>query len=518
MLPSLTMRAGEDSGRRDLSAQTWLRLMQRPLTIDVPEMVMSGIHPNEDLATGSGVFELVDGEDIKYRMTGMPSDIGRLLRRLRQIDKDIYDEGNFFRVVGSTIDGVDLTGAGTAPSTDTLPDGRWTFEGEAEGGLWVNGESFGDETPNTTEIAIHVQPGTPLDECLHRFGGMHRVVDVLGEEVLFQYSRDHEVLRVTVGASGRFPFPWAENWLAEPLRIMFGQLIYPRITARNHSDGSAHVSLRQNPEFLKTTAWIALWSGGGDETRFWALYADLLAHVVESHVATGNETMDGAKLTRLYEEVVLATRGSRWVWAMVIASSVENLLGELMPADRTNTAVDHAAIEAMSGHIRAWNGDRGLIGTAINALERRRQLTARNILATLKKSGVITKDEFDAWEGLRHSSMHGNPVSRYGSHEADGEMLSLGSLLRKVTLEVIRPGRSPLVIDRTPPENTARTRIIALAEKHDVKPFQYVLDRTTLPLDETEALLAALADAQAITASEALRLHIEYIEQRYKSR
>ncbi|WJH40577.1 hypothetical protein N7E02_08155 [Aliirhizobium terrae] len=57
---------------------------------------MSGIHPNEDLATGSGVFELVDGEDIKYRMTGMPSDIGRLLRRLRQIDEDIYDEETSF--------------------------------------------------------------------------------------------------------------------------------------------------------------------------------------------------------------------------------------------------------------------------------------------------------------------------------------------------------------------------------------------------------------------------------------
>ncbi|WP_161973960.1 hypothetical protein [Rhizobium deserti] len=51
-----------------------------------------------------------------------------------------------------------------------------------------------------------------------------------------------------------------------------------------------------------------------------------------------------------------------------------------------------------------------------------------------------------------------------------------------------------------------------------MKPFQHVLAPTALPLDETEALLAALADAQAITASEALRLHIDYIEQRYKSR
>lgn len=58
----------------------------------------------------------------------------------------------------------------------------------------------------------------------------------LGSDIAFHYDSASGLLSVNVPASPQLPLTYTENWIGEPLRIMFGQLIYPRLVARNLPD------------------------------------------------------------------------------------------------------------------------------------------------------------------------------------------------------------------------------------------------------------------------------------------
>jgi len=54
------------------------------------------------------------------------------------------------------------------------------------------------------------------------------------------------------------------------------------------------------------------------------------------------------KITVLYEEVIQASRGSRWLWALTFASSIEGLVRMLSPRGNLRPDIDAAAISGLS--------------------------------------------------------------------------------------------------------------------------------------------------------------------------
>ncbi|TCU18660.1 hypothetical protein [Rhizobium laguerreae] len=392
----------------------WRHLMERPLTIPFARMRLFGSDHEGVLAEGEGVLEFPDDETISYRMTGSTFDLRAALGRSTRCRENPYDPRLAFRLEGEHTDGSVFRSSWTCPRIDLSPDNHLICTGDIDGGLWIDDHQVAQDV-NTTEVAVHVPCGDDLDYTLHHQVGNGCTVEVLGEKIRFEYDRAAQTLTASLGASGRFRFPFAENWVVEPLRIMFAQLVFPRLTARNHPDGRAAVSVRTTQNFVRTAGWVKLWSNEvryADREGFWSLYASILAFMVRSHEAAEDPDVDAAAITELYEEVVHATRGSRWVWAMVIASSVESLLQKLIPSGGLNPAANVAQIEALSAHVRTWQGDGDLRKSLVNALDRRRSLSPRNVLSALRRTGRVTKAEFEAWDELRNKSMHGNPVSR----------------------------------------------------------------------------------------------------------
>ncbi|TBZ77006.1 hypothetical protein [Rhizobium leguminosarum] len=494
----------------------WRHLMDRPLSIPVARMRLLGDDHQGALVEGAGTLEFPDHETISYRLDGSIYQIGPALSRATRCRDNPYDPRLAFRLEGEFADGSTFSSSWTCPGMSMAADEHLICSGEIDGGIWIQDRQVARE-PGTTEIAVHVPRGDDFDYTLHHQVGGGRVVVVLGEEIRLQYDRDAQMLTASVTASPRFRFPFAENWLVEPFRIMFAQLIFPRITARNHPDGRAAISVRPTRNFVRTGGWVRLWSSEvryADHEGFWNLYASILAYIVRAHEAATLE-IDASPITELYEEVVHATRGSRWVWAMVIASSVESLLQKLIPSNGLNPAVNAAAVEALSQHVRAWQGDGNLRGALLGTLERRRRLSPRNVLSALRRAGRVTAAEFNAWDGMRNASMHGNPVSRYASASADDEMRNLAALLHKVTLAVIED----LDLDFTSEAfaNTARDRIEELAASSGVRLSQDVAGPDAVPMDAVEELLMALARAGVVNAVDAVRLHADYVAQRYRS-
>jgi hypothetical protein len=78
-----------------------------------------------------------------------------------------------------------------------------------------------------------------------------------------------------------------------------------------------------------------------EDREFWALYAQLLELVASGRDENGEPNFGTPhKITRLYDEIVQASRGSRWVWALTFASAIEALVQMMIPKGIKATDAD----------------------------------------------------------------------------------------------------------------------------------------------------------------------------------
>jgi hypothetical protein len=276
--------------------------------------------------------------------------------------------------------------------------------------------------------------------------------------IRFDFDSAAGLLRITTDGSDLLPLTYTENWLGEPLRILFGQLIYPRLVARNFSRGGAMISVRPSRSWRRVSDWAALWQG--DEAlvakdEFWGLYGELLTVIAKAR------DFEAHKITNFYEEVIQAANASRWVWALTFASSIEGLVKLLTPKGAKRADANPADIQSIIGHINDWSGTDGRIRqAAVNAVHRTAEPTARFILTELKKLGLITDFQIKAWEKMRNAVMHGSLVSVYSSEEDDALLLALAALMRALTRVVVTgtPPALALVLAATNPESEIKSK------------------------------------------------------------
>src|SRR5690606_25295595 len=142
-----------------------------------------------------------------------------------------------------------------------------------------------------------------------------------------------------------------ESWLGEPLCILFGQLVFPRLIARSFPKGGAMICVSRAPGWHRESDAAALWDEEDltGKERFWQLYGDLMLFIAKAG------EFERHKLTSLYEELIQASRGSRWVWAMTFASSIEGVIRMLAPRGSKRAEVDHASSASINERIKGWH-------------------------------------------------------------------------------------------------------------------------------------------------------------------
>lgn len=123
----------------------------------------------------------------------------------------------------------------------------------------------------------------------------------LGDATLrFHFDTGADLLTISTPGSEQLPLNLTENWLGEPLRVLFGQLVFPRLVARGFPKGGAMIRVGCAPIWHRDSDWAGRWDEEdlSGQDRFWQLYGVLLLHVAR----TGE--YEGHKITKLYEEVV----------------------------------------------------------------------------------------------------------------------------------------------------------------------------------------------------------------------
>lgn len=435
--------------------EPWRWLAAAPQTLTFGKMTLIASDFGEPVVTGSGEIRCPSPSRFEYTLTGTPDDPVYAYAQTLRHKTDPYDGRLRLRLLVEDDEGRSYNAGWTTPRIRQggTGDTEWVVEGECQG--LMTGDAIAPPSAGGgTEVEFLIPRHHRASLFLNRFvrtpladGGFEPVyrLSVLDTHVTFRFDAARDVLNVSAPGNGALLRPFTENWLGEPLRILFGQLVYPRLIARISEDGRATITQRPSPSWSSVSDWAALWDREDllDEAGFWSLYQDLLTYVAGAKDDRGGPNFESNTVTRLYEEVIQAARGSRWVWALTFASSVEGLVRILTPHGTKRPDAHTKGIEALARHIGEWPGnsaqDKHLRGVAVSAVHRTAETTSKYVLDQLALRNVITTDQIKSWSKVRNSVMHGSLVSPYSSAEDDKLLLDLAALMKALTVEIVRP-------------------------------------------------------------------------------
>lgn len=362
------------------------------------------------------------------------------MRSIRRIDQEPYNGLARLRLVGTDIDGVEWVLGWTIPSYSIIGS-VWTFRGELEAIIPLAGDR---DEGGGTELRYVVPEGSLAHWVFVRTvisaGGEQPLrrqlrIEAAGAVIDLAYDPDARVLTLKASPSEDLPLTYAENWLSEPFRILFGQLVSPRLVARQIPDQAATIFIAPIARWIPEASWAALWDYDTmAQEEFWPTYAQILTHLAESRREARD--LEPHQLTRFYEEVIVASRGSRWVWAMTFASVIEGLVKLINP---DQLPMNQAALDAFIAHIQdSPEGTEELQGPAIAAVANLGRTSAVDKIRALENAGVVTSRQRKAWVKLRNKVMHGSLVSPYSSQTEDDRLMALAEMMHALTRELLR--------------------------------------------------------------------------------
>ena len=268
--------------------------------------------------------------------------------------------------------------------------------------------------------------------------GFSIVRSVLGETVSFTYTSVTRTLTIRAPLSTPFPMPVTENWLGEPLRMLTGQLAYPRIAVRNYDDGRVAARISRSPPWRPDSDWIALFpkmESLPTAEAFIDAYCQLLVFTALGHDG-GDSGLDSRVVTRLYEEIIQSCLGSRWVTFFTLAGSAENLARQLVPRNTYRADIDPKEVGSLKRHIRRWKGSEFLREAAARAVKNALKPSVLLAFREEVKRGTINAEHLSVWQAARNEVMHGELTSLYSSIEDDARLMTLMDLVHRLTIRV----------------------------------------------------------------------------------
>lgn len=420
----------------------WTRFLTAPQTLNFPRLELIAGDWEGPVVVGSGEVRSNDLHGFKFSLEGVPGDLAHAMRSIRRIDQEPYNGLARLRLVGTDSDGVEWMLGWTIPSY-SIGNSSWTFRGELETIIPL-AEDRDDE--EGTELRYVLPEGSQLHWVLVRTviaSGSERPlrrqrrIEAAGAIIDLAYDPGARVLTLKASPSQDLPLTYAENWLSEPFRILFGQPISPRLVSRQIPGQAAIIFIAPIARRIPEAGWAALWN---DDTMareaFWSLYAQILTYLAESRREARD--LDPHQLTRFYEEVMIASRGSRWVWAMTFASVIEGLVKMIDP---DSLPANQAALDAFIAHVQTSpEGTGELQGPAIAAVANLGRTSVIDKIRGLERAGLVTPRQRKAWVKLRNKVMHGSLVSPYSSQTEDDRLLALAEMMHALTQELLRRG------------------------------------------------------------------------------
>lgn len=447
--PEATPSAEEVSPEVDRGLHTldhWRRLFtDLPGTIDCPSMELIVRDHEDPVFLGSGRIVVESETSISFFINGVAPDIRRAIEAFNEAKEYPFDPLRQFRLFATDYRRTRWTCGYTELSFFTDHDTGWPLSGKLRGlstsvsGYWVSKVSGVEllmvppiDLPTTEALTQEARIG---DRTIYtsRGPGQHEL-EIAGSTIAFSYEPSGEALWVTATTSEALGHPYLENWLTEPLRILLGGAVYPRMMARNFGDGTAQVTLVPAPTFRTPTAFGLHPPFVMSENRyqsFWRYYADILTMLARDRL------FETHPLTAYFDEVAQAARGTRWVLTMTLASTIEALAGRLMTKADKASEFPEEKLDALKQHILEWRDDDTLRGRVLNSLGMIRKRSILRYLRDLADKGVLDATHVQAWYDVRNAVMHGTLVEPWSTEEGEHTLNAMLKLMHALAHQVI---------------------------------------------------------------------------------
>lgn len=409
--------------------------------MEFPQMTLGGMDGEPAILEGRGRIEMPAPDKMIVHLEGQPEDLRHSLLAINRLRDNPYEANYRLRVhMTDTFGG--KWSAGCELERIEPSDENWFFLGWTQGIL-----SSAPTDPHQTgsaESYFLVPRNFSTRSALTRIikapqpDGSFRpavVINVLGCPVTLRYDVSVGMIVTSVPFSKVFPAPETENWLGEPLRIILGQPVYPRLVTRRLPFGSTQVHLRVSPGWSVDSRWTALWQAERPDD-FLELYRGLLTLIASDRPA--ERTLEEHKVTSLFGEVIDASRGSRWVMALTLASSVEAMVKRVGERSVPLTQVELQAVDELKAYLDSSCAPDRIIKRLKTSLETLPSLSAANAMRRLADKGVIRRTDVNTWNNIRNRVMHGELVSPYSSEKDDKNLIELARLFHDLTREEVR--------------------------------------------------------------------------------
>ena len=424
----------------------WRRLFTNlPRTIECPAMELIVRDHEDPVFLGPGRIEIESETSISFYIHGVAPDVRRAIEAINAAKQNPFDHLQQFRLFATDYRNTRWACGYTSVRFFTDHDIGWPLAGELNGltthvnDFWVSKRSGVElllvpplDLPTSEALTQHAKIG---DSVVYRSRGPGRhTIEVLGSAIDFSHEPSGQALWITATTSDALQHPYLERWLTEPLRILLGGGVYPRMMARNFGDGSAQVTLLPAPAFRTPTAFGLHPPFVMSENRhgsFWRHYGDILRLLARDKLLETNP------LTAYFDEVTQAARGTRWVLTMTLASTIEALADSLMTVEdkKSEYADDHLA--SLKAHIKKWREDESLRGRVLNALAMVRKRSILRFLRDLAERGAVQSDEVQAWYDVRNAVMHGTLVEPWSTEEGERTLNAMLKLMHALAFLVI---------------------------------------------------------------------------------
>ena len=427
---------------RTLTSFEWL-LRPAEHVIQCPQMFLDGWHDHQPpVFEGSGRFTLRNSTEIHFALDAKARVQSEGMRALRRCDEEPDDRTTAMRLRGIDHSGTEWNAGWVRPRLGEIQGGHLQLFGES-GALSTHVQQ--DEPKSGVELAYSPTPDVPFAEFMRTTahlgdtqigwrtsGGRHRM-EILGSAIEATTQPWSSELWICASTSEELGHPYLENWLSEPLRALRGQLIYPRLVARNFEDGRAAIWVRPAPSLRTTLGGCASQLRNRSPAEFWSFYELYLTYVARHRNADGHPEFEANQLTRLHDEVIQARMaGSHWVIALCVASAVEGLVKldpgfactppdftaeELAPAQKVISEIEH-------------NGLRDRLKNSVALFGR---ASVAKYLSQMQRDGRISKSQLEAWKKVRNQVAHGNLFEPWGTREEHERLVSLIELFYRLT-------------------------------------------------------------------------------------
>ncbi|QZD73224.1 hypothetical protein [Pseudomonas sp. 3-2] len=437
------------------------RLLHLPLLIECPLMQVIGYDQEEPSFTGPGHISIKSRTEMEFVMHGTPADEAKALERVMLAFENPYVNLDQLRVFAVDYEGVEWNCGWVDVQIGETAKGTWRLSGNIQGimtmasGTRIHPEpgveviydaQLSIPIPLLSRKALRENAESPKSTSRQRIAQQHQI-EVEGGRVAFHRSWGDERLWIT--ASGFQPCfsVFLENWVGEPLNLLFGQLIHPRLTARNMGDGSALIALRNVSDHTadaQVSSLLIAKDQRWHSERFWELYGQILSMIIRAGQNKAAPDLALHQLTQYYQEIAQATTGSHWVLCMTLASVIEGVANLMFPPVRSvisgkeNIDTWEASIRSLEVHVQEWEGDNKLRQRLMTSLRGARDKGVLHRLKSLVENGVIDKEHLNVWQKVRNSVMHGNLVSPWLTEELEQKLTRLTELAHRLSEAYIR--------------------------------------------------------------------------------